>query len=575
MADLDLGNAVFNFRIKEYEKEKQRAQKEAKDLADKMSKQFEQRFKGIGKAFIWVGAGMAAVGAASLTFFKNSIKLAWEQGRAEEKVFSVLQATQNQVGRTFDELKKQASDLQGISVFGDEDILENLTAPLLTFKSIQGEVFDRTQELALDLSATFGTDLKWSAIQLGKAIEDPIKGMSALSRVWVTFSAEQEKQIRNYVEQWELVKAQSVILDTLEGQVWGVAEGMAMSFDGQTAQINNARWDLREGIWEAFTNNEEFRGFFVKILSTIQKVTEYIKANPELVITRAKVAAWLVAVGTGLVVLGTLFVNITRIISAVKAVSTAFTFLAANPIFLVVWALAAAAFLIYKNWDTIAPLFQRVSAAISTAMDRVTVKIQSVVSRFSNLRDRAAGAFESLAARLWVSTWVLRAVLTIPLGPIWFLMANFRLLRDVAVQVGSAISAKRSSVTASISSFAGRIRGAIQWVIGIFNSLRSRVTAVINSVKARVESFSLWNLVSLLPGRATWGPVSWWSAYVVWEKGPEVFVPKNSGFVLPNDISKSIVNNNTNNINVWVNDNSSDPFGFGRDIGLGIRTLWL
>jgi hypothetical protein len=50
--------------------------------------------------------------------------------------------------------------------------------------------------------------------------------------------------------------------------------------------------------------------------------------------------------------------------------------------------------------------------------------------------------------------------------------------------------------------------------------------------------------------RAEWGPVTAWSTYLVWEKWPELFVPKTSGEIVPNN---QITNNNDININMsWI-----------------------
>ena len=75
---------------------------------------------------------------------------------------------------------------------------ENL---LLTFTNIRNEagkgndIFDQTTQAALDMSVAMGTDVKTSAMQLGKALNDPVKGMTRLQKVGVTFTDAQKEQV--------------------------------------------------------------------------------------------------------------------------------------------------------------------------------------------------------------------------------------------------------------------------------------------------------------------------------------------------------------------------------------------
>jgi hypothetical protein len=50
------------------------------------------------------------------------------------------------------------------------------------------------------MSVALGQDTKSSAIQLGKALNDPIKGVTALQRVGVSFTKSQKDQIKTLVE---------------------------------------------------------------------------------------------------------------------------------------------------------------------------------------------------------------------------------------------------------------------------------------------------------------------------------------------------------------------------------------
>lgn len=175
----------------------------------------------------------------------KSIEAYKKQEQAEAKRNAILKATQGAVGRTTEELNAYASALQKVTTYGDDAIID-LQAVLMTFKSIQGDVFDRTTEVALDLSAAFGQDLKSSAIQLGKALEDPKTGLTALKRIGVSFSESEKEMITQLTEQNRVSEAQAQILGVLERQVGGTARAMASTATGELEQFKNAFSDLNE-----------------------------------------------------------------------------------------------------------------------------------------------------------------------------------------------------------------------------------------------------------------------------------------------------------------------------------------
>jgi phage-related protein len=178
-----------------------------------------------------------ALGAA----LSDSIELAKIQEDAEKQLAAVIKSTGGAAGLSADEIKKMASSLQAVTNFGDEAIIggQNL---LLTFTNIGKDTFPRATEAILDMSTAFGQDLKSSAIQLGKALNDPINGVTALSRVGVSFTEQQKEQIKAMQEAGDVAGAQAVILAELERQVGGSARAMVDPVD----QLNNVWGDLKE-----------------------------------------------------------------------------------------------------------------------------------------------------------------------------------------------------------------------------------------------------------------------------------------------------------------------------------------
>jgi hypothetical protein len=101
---------------------------------------------------------------------------------------------------------------------------------LATFTNItnglgpQNQIFDQATQTMLDLSVATGTDAKGAAVQLGKALNDPVKGISALTRVGVTFTQQQKDQIAALVKSGDTMGAQKIILAELNKEFGGSAK---------------------------------------------------------------------------------------------------------------------------------------------------------------------------------------------------------------------------------------------------------------------------------------------------------------------------------------------------------------
>jgi phage-related protein len=117
---------------------------------------------------------------------------------------------------------------------------------LLTFNKIgrKGGIFDRATKASLDLSVAFGKDMTSSSVLVGKALQDPVKGVSALSRVGVSFSKKQKDVIKRLVETGQTAKAQKLILKELETQVGGSAKAFGTTATGAVGKLKNRFDDI-------------------------------------------------------------------------------------------------------------------------------------------------------------------------------------------------------------------------------------------------------------------------------------------------------------------------------------------
>ena len=298
-----------------------------------------------------------------------------KQVKAIAQVEQAIKSTGGVAGRTSKELQDMASSLQKNSLFGDEEILQKVTAQLLTFTNIAGTAFDRTQQAALDLATRLGGDLQGASIQLGKALNDPVANLSALSRAGIQFSKDQKELINSLIETGRLAEAQTVILDELETQFGGSAKAAADAGIGGITQLKNSFGDLMEQIGEVIV---EAINPFVDRLKEI--VAELQKTDKETL-------QFYVALGAIVAVIGPLVVGLGILAKAIVVVSTAFAFLVANPYVLV----AAGVLLLIGHYTILINKINRTNKLLNAPFDEtlpINEQLDIAIQRLKALDER-------------------------------------------------------------------------------------------------------------------------------------------------------------------------------------------
>ena len=153
-------------------------------------------------------------------------------------------------------MKKYASQLQDVTKYGDEVTIDAM-AIMSTFKSIKGDVFKEPIASAQDMATVLNTDLNAAVMQIGKALESPEIGLTALRRSGVSFSQEQVKQIKQLVAEGKKQEAQLIMLKELQNEFGGAAKAAAGDAYGAATQLSNAWGDLKEVIGAAVTPSVE------------------------------------------------------------------------------------------------------------------------------------------------------------------------------------------------------------------------------------------------------------------------------------------------------------------------------
>jgi hypothetical protein len=208
-----------------------------------------------------------------------------EQEDSEKRIEAALESTGNIAGVTASQIRAMTARLEDVGVVGDE-VNNKVASLLLTFTNIRGEAFERTMiaanNMAISISGGIPTfeQLKSSALQLGKALQDPAGQLGALSRSGFTFSGTQKEMIKNLVEQNKLFEAQSIILDAANTQFGGLNEKMQDTATGAFAALGNASGSLAETIGKILTpSTTEFVKSLTELLKSLSKNEAGIRAT--------------------------------------------------------------------------------------------------------------------------------------------------------------------------------------------------------------------------------------------------------------------------------------------------------
>ncbi|MBS7565168.1 hypothetical protein KHS38_12205 [Mucilaginibacter sp. Bleaf8] len=167
-----------------------------------------------------------------------------ESVQNQAQLAQAIQSTGGVAGETKEALNDLAMQIRENTGVDDEFIGKGESI-LLTFTNIRGHIYDRAIPAIVDYAAALNQgnvtmeSMQGAATLFGKALNDPIKGITALSKAGVVFSEEQKEQIKDLVESNRLMDAQAIVLDELQKEFGGVAKAV-----GDTAVGANKKYQL-------------------------------------------------------------------------------------------------------------------------------------------------------------------------------------------------------------------------------------------------------------------------------------------------------------------------------------------
>ena len=177
----------------------------------------------------------------------NVVKGMFDYQAIQTQTNAVLKSTKGVSGETASAIGNLAESFSRLTMFS-RDTVQEVENILLTFPSIGKKVFPETTQAVLNLSQAMHQNWKQSAIEVGKALDDPIRGLTNLRRIGVQFTDDQVKVIKSLWETGHTAEAQKLILQELNKEFGNSAKAAGQTFGGQLAILGHHLQDTGEKI---------------------------------------------------------------------------------------------------------------------------------------------------------------------------------------------------------------------------------------------------------------------------------------------------------------------------------------
>jgi len=428
------------------------------------------KVKALGQA---VATGFAVT--KIVEFGKATVTAALDANREHAKLTQVFKSMGDTTGDAAKAAMKYAGTLSQKIGVDDEAIMKGQTL-LATFGKVNNEaargagIFDRATAAGADLAAAGFGSIESNAVLLGKALQDPTKGLATLRRVGVTLTKQQQDQVKAFDAAGKSMEAQKIILSAVEQQVGGTAAATATSSDKMNVAWGNTQEAIGNALLPALNA-------LAPILETVAKFIE-------------KNITWIMPLALAIGVLAVAW-NIASIAATLFGVSM---MAALWPVLLVIAAIAALiaiGVLIVKNWGTI----KAAAAAVWSFM----------VAAWNGILNAIRAAWNWIKAN-WP---LLLAILTGPIGiAVAIIVRNWDTIKNAVRAAFSFISSVWSGLLhilvwpfqaawGVIQGVIGQVRGAIERIIGFASSVGH---TIVEAIKAPINGIiRAWNNLQI-PG---------------------------------------------------------------------------
>lgn len=350
---------------------------QAQDAASAIIEGVGSSLKGVGGQMTQLGTSLTLITAPIDALLGASLKAASDADTAFAQLNQVIKSTGGVAGITADAAEELATSLSKVTRYDDDVIIggENL---LFTFTNIGKTVFPQATQAILDVSTAMGQDLKSSAVQVGKALNDPTQGLTALTRIGVTFTEQQKEQIKTMQAAGDMAGAQTIILKELQREFGGSAEAAGKTFAGQVDILRTKMGNLSETIGHLLMPILQSLINFISPL--VDKIQKWADENPALAQTIVIIAAAVGVLGPVLIILGTIISSVGTITAAFGGILEG---IALGPIAIVIAAIGALVLAFQTNFlgirDFLQPILDHIVAGfkwLATGIEQVIYEIK-------------------------------------------------------------------------------------------------------------------------------------------------------------------------------------------------------
>lgn len=186
---------------------------------------------------------VAATGA--VTLLSRSLNLLGQRQADTAALSNGLQKL-GEGEQTLNRLQASADALGKTTLFDQEDFDRGF-ALLTSFQRIGVDSYERVAKAAADVAQITGQDVRSALLQLSKALEDPARRVTDLSRSGTVFTEQQKEQIKALQESGRLIEAQNLVLSEIEKQYGGAAEAAGKAgYAGAVDSLGESFRDFQE-----------------------------------------------------------------------------------------------------------------------------------------------------------------------------------------------------------------------------------------------------------------------------------------------------------------------------------------
>lgn len=487
-----------------------------------------------------IGDGIGKIGQ----FVTESTQKAMEAQQTAAQLDAVLKSTGGSAGVTRDAALELADSLSKVTRNADDEILSGQNM-LLTFTNIGKDIFPGVTKTMLDMATAMNggmrpsaEQLRNTAIQLGKAFNDPVSGVTALQRVGVKLTEAQKQQIKGFMAVNDMASAQKVILAELQTEFGGSAEASAKTAAGQADIMRNSFEKMQESIGGTVLTiqNKLMETFGPTIITLLQGFSDFISSpafaggidaigsalsalggivsglaaggDPFGVITnglynmltalgmnRGEAATWATGIASFVQTVITLFQ------SAVAWVQTNWPAIeaAVTPVInAIIGAIAGVVNWVVANWPQIQSyitgVFEQARPIVEAAINYVSTIVTTVFGAISQFLAENGGDIQNFIGTAWGSIQeIISGVLTVlqlTIVPIWNAIAKF--ISDNQDTIKAVIELVWNNIKMTISVVLDVIKGIINVFIkilkgdwqGAWDTIKETAVNVWNDIKA-------------------------------------------------------------------------------------------